>query len=131
MVKSLSHDVLHPIKLSLFKYPLSQECIKFSLFLCYLTFNFLFFLITQVHLNHAWFYCVQAWSHYKKKHIDLIEGVQKRAIRLVPELRNMSYEKQLEELNLTELVDRRLRGDMIETFKIITGEENLNPQHQG
>ena len=73
-------------------------------------------------------YCVQAWSPYKKKHIDLIEGVQKRAIRLVPELRNMSYEKQLEELNLTELVDRRLRGDMIETFKIITGKESLNPQ---
>lgn len=74
-------------------------------------------------------YCVQAWSPYKKKHIDLIEGVQKRAFRLVPELRNMTYEKQLEELNLTELVDRRIRGDMIETYKIISGKEGLNPSN--
>ena len=82
-------------------------------------------------------YCVQAWSPYKRKHIDLIEGVQRRATRLVPEFRRifydrklklwrrMTYEERLAELKLTKLEDRRLRGDMIETYKIITGKEDV------
>ena len=82
-------------------------------------------------------YCVQAWSPYKKKYIELIEGVQRRATRLVPELRRwfydkklklwrrMTYEERLVELKLTKLVDRRIRGDMIETYKIITGKEDV------
>ena len=70
-------------------------------------------------------YCMQAWSPYKRKHIDLIEGVQRRATRLVPEFRRifydrklklwrrMTYEERLAELQLTKLEDRRIRGDMI------------------
>ncbi|CAL4102707.1 unnamed protein product, partial [Meganyctiphanes norvegica] len=61
-------------------------------------------------------YCVQAWSPHKKKYIGLLEGVQIRATRLVPELRELSYEGRLEKLGLTKLVDRRIRGDMIETY---------------
>ena len=72
-------------------------------------------------------YCVQAWSPHKKKYIGLLEGVQIRATRLVPELRELSYEERLEKLGLTKLVDRRIRGDMIETYKIITGKENIDP----
>ena len=65
-------------------------------------------------------YCVQVWSPHMQKHIDLLEGVQRRATKLVPELRNMTYEKRLEKLGLTSLEDRRIRGDMIETYKIMT-----------
>ena len=71
-------------------------------------------------------YCVQVWSPYKQKHIDLLEGVQRRATKLVPELRNKSYEKRLEGLGLISLEDRRVRGDMIETYKIMTGKEDVN-----
>ena len=35
-------------------------------------------------------YCVQVWSPNKQKHIDLLEGVQKRATKIVSELRNMT-----------------------------------------
>ena len=71
-------------------------------------------------------YCVQVWSPNKQKHIDLLEGVQKRATKIVPELRNMTYDKRLESLGLIRLEDRRVRGDMIETYKIMTGKEDAN-----
>ena len=72
-------------------------------------------------------YCVQVWSPYKRKYINLIEGVQRRATKLVPELRELQYEERLKKLGLTTLEDRRVRGDMIETYKIITGKEDVNP----
>ena len=74
-------------------------------------------------------YCVQVWSPHLRKYIKLIEGVQRRATRLVPELRNLSYENRLRHLKLTTLEERRWRGDMIETYKIITRKEKLNPNN--
>ena len=72
-------------------------------------------------------YCVQVWSPHLHKYINLIEGVQRRATRLVPELRELPYEERLRKLKLTTLEERRVRGDMIETYKIITGKEKVNP----
>ena len=40
----------------------------------------------------------------------------------------MSYEERLSELSLPKLEDRRIRGDMIETFKIITGKEDVKAE---
>ena len=71
-------------------------------------------------------YCVQVWSPNKQKHIDLLEGVQRRATKAVPGLRNMSYDERLRELVLLRMEDRRVRGDMIETYKIISGKEDVN-----
>ncbi|CAL4252811.1 unnamed protein product, partial [Meganyctiphanes norvegica] len=70
-------------------------------------------------------YCVQVWSPYKKKYIKLLEGVQRRATRLVPQLKKLTYEERLTKLRLTKLEDRRKRGDMIETYKIITRKEKV------
>ena len=72
-------------------------------------------------------YCVQVWSPYKQRDIKLLEGVQRRATKLVPELRNLSYEDRLYELGLTPLKERRIRGDMIETYKLITRKEDVDP----
>ena len=72
-------------------------------------------------------YCVQVWSPHLRKYIKLIEGVQRRATRMVPELKHLTYEERLEKLKLTTLEERRARGDMIETYKIITGKEKVNP----
>ena len=70
-------------------------------------------------------YCVQVWSPYKQMHIDLIEGVQIRATKLVPGNKNMDYDQRLAYLNnLPKLEERRVRGDMIETYKILTGKED-------
>jgi len=47
-----------------------------------------------------------------------VEKVQKRATKLIINLQNMSYTDRLKRLNLPTLKYRRLRGDMIEVFKI-------------
>ena len=72
-------------------------------------------------------YCVQVWSPHKKRDIDLLERVQRRATKIVPALRNLPYEERLRRLNLTTLEERRVRGDMIETYKLLTGKEDINP----
>ena len=72
-------------------------------------------------------YCVQVWSPYKSKYIKLLEGVQRRATRLVPKLKNCTYDDRLKKLGLTRLEERRKRGDMIETYKILACKEKTNP----
>ena len=54
------------------------------------------------------------------KHIDMIENVQRRATRLVPGLDTLGYENILRELNLPTLSYWRMRGDMIEVYKILS-----------
>ena len=44
---------------------------------------------------------------------------------MVPVLGHLSYIDRLKMLNLTSLEDRRQRGDLIETYKIISGKENV------
>ena len=50
--------------------------------------------------------------------------MQKRAVKAVSGLSG-SYEDKLKTLHLQSLVDRRLRGDMIQTFKMIKGIDNV------
>ena len=49
----------------------------------------------------------------------MLENAQRRATRLVPELRGLSYRERLVELNLSTLDYRRKRFDIIQVFKII------------
>ena len=58
--------------------------------------------------------------------IIMLERVQRRATKMIPKLRNISYEMRLRECGLTTLETRRLRGDQIEVFKILNGYENID-----
>ena len=71
-------------------------------------------------------YCVQFWSPYYRKDIDKLERIQRRVTKMIPRLRNKPYEERLEELNLFNLTKRRLRGDLIQVFKIIKGHDELD-----
>ena len=74
--------------------------------------------LIQNHLE----YCGQVWApktrHGNWKTILDIEAVQRTFTRIVDEMENLSYENRLKKLGMTTLLERRMRGDLIETFKI-------------
>ena len=57
--------------------------------------------------------------------IDLLVKVQQRATKLVTSIKNEPYETRRNILKLPSLKDRRLRGDLIQVFKIVHGFDNL------
>ena len=59
------------------------------------------------------------WSPYKKGLIYDVEKVQKRATKMIQGCKNKTYKERLEFLKLPTLIYRRLRGDMIEVYKIL------------
>ena len=70
-------------------------------------------------------YCVQLWSpqpkHGNWEIIKRIEEVQRNFTRQMNGLGSLSYKQRLEKLDLTTLLERRARGDLIETYKILSG----------
>ena len=51
----------------------------------------LFKAIVRPHLEHS----IQAWSPYLRKDIDMLEKIQRRATKHLPELRDLRYEERL------------------------------------
>ena len=71
-------------------------------------------------------YCVHVWSTYLRKDIQCLERVQMSATQIVKDLKKMAYEESLRRLKMTTLENRRFRGDMIETWQILNGREDID-----
>ena len=70
--------------------------------------------IVRPHLQ----YRIHAWNPHLRKDVDMLEKIQRRATKLIPELRDVTYEERLKECGLTTLETRRLRGGgQIEVFR--------------
>ena len=78
--------------------------------------------IVRPHLE----YCILVWRPYGKKDIDTLGRIQRRATKIIPELRDLSYEERLKECDLTTVETKRLRGDQIEVSKILNGYEHTD-----
>ena len=59
------------------------------------------------------------WCPYKKKDIKKIEDVQRDYTRRIKGMYGLDYTERLSKLKLPSLEFRRLRGDLIEVYKII------------
>ena len=64
-------------------------------------------------------YAATIWNPYKKGYIDDLEKVQRRATKLLQNISHLSYPERLAALNFPTLAHRRIRDDMIKTFKIL------------
>ncbi|XP_063693754.1 uncharacterized protein LOC134825470 [Bolinopsis microptera] len=70
-------------------------------------------------------YAVQVWNlpaeHGNWRTIKKIEDVQREFTRIIDGIGILPYDERLRILQLTTLLERRMRGDLIETFKITKG----------
>ena len=81
--------------------------------------NKIFLLLYRVFIRPHLEYCVQAWCPYLCRDIDKLEKVQRRATKLLPNLTHLPYPDRLKILGLYSLYYRRIRGDLILTYRIL------------
>lgn len=70
----------------------------------------------------------QTWGPFNMADRKLLERVQRRATKLIPEVRHLPYQERLRVLALPSLQYRRRRGDMILMFNIMHGRVRLRKE---
>jgi len=73
--------------------------------------------LVRSHLEYA----VCVWNPHHQALIEKLEKVPKRATKLVIAVKKCKYEERLKKLHLPTLKFRRIRGDMVEVYKIFSG----------
>jgi len=57
--------------------------------------------------------CIQLWGPQHRKDMDVLERIQRRAMKMIRGLDDLSYEDRLREFSLEET---RLQGDLLASF---------------
>jgi hypothetical protein len=73
-------------------------------------------------------FAVAVWNPYQKGDIAQLESVQRRATKVAQGMNGKTYADRLILLDLTTLSARRIRGDLIQFFKIVHGIDHVNWQ---
>ena len=71
-------------------------------------------------------YCLQAWCPYQVGDLNKLENVQRRATKLIPGIRNKTYEERLKYLKLFSIKRRAIRGDLIQMFKFVKNIDKID-----
>ena len=71
-------------------------------------------------------YAAVVWTPHKKKDIRKIERIQRTATKMVPGLKDLSYEDRLSRMNLPTLEERRERGDLIAVYRGMKGIDKID-----
>jgi len=66
------------------------------------------------------------WLIIMLKDKACLERIQRRVTKTVKEVRKLKYEDRLRKLGIYSLERRRLRGDLIEVYKVLSGKERVN-----
>ena len=66
------------------------------------------------------------WSPRFNQDIQALERVQRRATKIVYNIKDLSYQERLKRLDLPSLVYRRLRGDLIECYKLFHNQNDID-----
>ena len=85
-------------------------------------FRTLFISLVRPHLEYA----TSVWSPMLKKDKIAIENVQRRATKRVKNLSQLQYHERLLKLGLPTFEYRRLRVDLLQTYKIINKTDTIN-----
>ena len=85
------------------------------------TFGLLYKALVRPHLEYA----NVIWFPGLKRQSVAIEKVQRRATKLLSECKSMSYKERLSYLGLHSLYGRRVRGDLIQVYKIYKGLDDI------
>ena len=87
--------------------------------------KYTFLRLYKVYVRPHLQYCSSAWSPYNVADKELLESVQKRAVKMITNLSG-TYEEKLKELGLQTLEENRIRGDMVEMYKLLTVKTNVD-----
>ncbi len=68
-------------------------------------------------------FAVPAWSPWQEGDKEVLERVQKRAVKMISGLEGKTYEERLKEVGLLTLEERRHQADMVQAYKIVTGKD--------
>ena len=79
--------------------------------------------LVRPHLEYA----VKFWSPHFRSDINNVERVQRKYTKIIPEIRNYSYQQRFKDLELITLVQRRLQGQLIEAFIYLNRFNNVSP----
>lgn len=66
-------------------------------------------------------YAASVWCPWTDADCDALEKVQRRAVRMICDVKGSTYEEKLKDAKLMLLKERRMRGDLIEVFKVMKG----------
>ena len=67
------------------------------------------------------------WGPFNRADQQQVERVQRRATKLVPDLRDRPYPARLQALGMPSLYHRRRRGDVIAVFQLLHGGYDVDP----